>query len=129
LHAYQAILMSDNWRCLFPGKVGIAPGMIPVRVAIDDQYLSPRQLILHHLHHDMHIFRTEQSVKDYQVVIGYHDIGIHLHPFKLSYNVEGTSKDAYTWIAAHLRNQKNSFGYRHLEPLFHGRCLLAVPYL
>src|SRR5713226_6216421 len=42
LHAYQAMLMSDDWCRVFACEIVIAPGMIPIGMAIDDQHLLPR---------------------------------------------------------------------------------------
>src|SRR5579863_3474577 len=94
---------------LFADKIGIAPRVIPVGMAIDDEYLASGAFSFNHLHHLGGVFWTEQGITYHDVAIGDDNIGVYFHSIKFSRCLEFLAKNAHARIIAHLRDVEDAF--------------------
>src|SRR6266446_3962077 len=111
------MFVSNNWRDMLPSKIGIAPRMVPICMAIDNEHYAVSYFVLYQLHHGGDIFRTEHGVTYYQVGVSNYDVGVHIQAFKLLGSIERAPENTDLVVCAHGRDKENPFIYRHILSL------------
>src|SRR5260221_13706972 len=115
------MFVSNNWRGTLTSKIGIAPGMVPICMTIDNEHCTVSYFILYNLHHGGDIFRKEQNVAHYQVGDINYDIGVHIYPFKILASNKGTPENTNLVVCAHCREKENPFIYQHKLSLLYSK--------
>src|SRR5438067_11083913 len=96
------MLMRNDRGGMFACKVAIAPGVVPVCMAVDAEYCSPLQFSTEQLHHSRDVLGTEHCVEYYHVKVSDNGISINFHPFEFFHAMECAPKYTYTLVATHF---------------------------
>src|SRR5689334_23854606 len=94
LQAGQAVLMSDDWGGMIADKIAVAPGVIPIGMAVEYQELATGEHILDCPHDNGHILRAEERVANDDVAPGNDNVAIDRHAADFTRDGDETAEDA-----------------------------------